>query len=163
MSESLPYVPGSDTSKTAAEMAAPDAARARKMVFDFIVKQGDATDDEVKAGIADHQGHSARRRELELTGWVRKAGKRRQTRAGKPAEVYEPVPEDERDAHAAKAQHEKVVTDAQNRVREAARGLTTVEQCANALTHIEALIAEAGDPPELAEAEDLGDILEMFA
>ena len=88
---SLPYQRHSDTSKAAAVTAERTADIQRERVFRFISGRGDdgATDDEVQVGLGlSGNAQRPRRRELEDAGRVRKAGRKRPTQTGSPAEVW---------------------------------------------------------------------------
>lgn len=83
-----------DTSRKAAESIAPSAAIMREMVFKIIKRAGEhgMTCDELEVILRmKHQTCSARCRELVLAGRVRDTGRRRPTRSGRPANVYEVV------------------------------------------------------------------------
>lgn len=113
--ESLPYVPGSDTSEAAAEsMRGGAAAIVRQRVLDHIVKCGEAgaTCDEVERQLVlTHQTASARVHELMRQGVIFDSGVRRATRSGRKATVWRwrtgqlvlPTPSPERAAKAASA------------------------------------------------------------
>lgn len=79
-----------DTSKAAAESVKPCVGRIRSMVFDEIQRRGDATCDEVEQALSmSHQTTSARIRELTQAGMIDVTPRRRPTRTGRMARVYE--------------------------------------------------------------------------
>lgn len=70
---------------------ASDKSRLRKMVKNYIQSNGDATSDEVEAGLRlSHQTVSARFTELKARGEIELTGKR-PTRSGRMAGVYKVV------------------------------------------------------------------------
>lgn len=98
--KSLPYVDGSDTSEEASRRALPragsDAMRILRLVG--FAKTGAGgfeaglTCDEVETLLnLSHQTASARIRGLRSGGWIRDSGKRRKTRRGRSAVVWEVV------------------------------------------------------------------------
>lgn len=92
MSDLPPFVRTSDTSLAAAKSKVGETASDRKRVFDVICERGDATCDEVEAitGLP-HQNVSARIWELKgpKFGWIVDTGRRRHTRSGRLAAVYQ--------------------------------------------------------------------------
>lgn len=90
MPQTAPFVPGSQTSKEAADSIVPHLTGLRARVYAAIVAAGDEgmTCDEVEVvtGLR-HQTASARVRELSKAGLIVKGG-RRQTRSGRYAVVY---------------------------------------------------------------------------
>ena len=84
-----PFVQGSDTSLLAAEAIQPSAGNLRQLVHDYIRRSGGATDEETCEAL-DMAGNTVRprRRELELSGQVRKTELRRKTRSGRLAVVW---------------------------------------------------------------------------
>jgi len=90
-----PFVAGSDTSQEAAESIEATAPSMRFRVFMYIKATGSTgtTDDEIEQALnMRHQTASARRRELVLSGHVRDTSRRRKTRSGRNATVWEFVP-----------------------------------------------------------------------
>lgn len=86
-----PHVAGSDTSAAAAASIQSAAASMRRKILAYIEKCGErgSTDDELEVAFEyRHQTASARRRELELRGCIRKSDQRRETRSGCTAGVY---------------------------------------------------------------------------
>lgn len=87
-----PFVAESSTSKAAADEMKPTAGTLRSRVLEYVLKHGDATDDEIEQGLdLRHQTASARRRELVLGGQLVDTGRRRQTRSGRSATVWAPA------------------------------------------------------------------------
>jgi hypothetical protein len=86
-----PFAAGSDTSEATAIAVNSKTATVRARVLDFITGARDgATQDEVSAKLnLLHQSASARIREMVLMGQLRDSGRRRLTRYGKSARVYE--------------------------------------------------------------------------
>jgi len=95
-----PYIPGSDTSRLAAEAVTPKAGRLQRLVYDFIRECGvwGATDPEIAAALA-MQPDTARARRCELRdgGYIGDSGDRRLSPAGRAATVWvttdKPFPE----------------------------------------------------------------------
>lgn len=90
----IPYVRGSDTSYDAAVSMESAAPNIREFVFAEIKNAGShgMTCDEIEhVLVLHHQTASARIRELSLSGRLRDTGRRRQTRNGRAARVYEAV------------------------------------------------------------------------
>lgn len=88
---SPPHAVGSETSLEASESVRPSAAYMRNVVLRMIKLNGEtgATCDEVEAVTGFiHQTCSARFRELELKGLIKKTDGKRQTRRGRNAVVY---------------------------------------------------------------------------
>lgn len=89
--ETAPFVPGSDTSREAAESVQPHLERLEAKVLHAIRSGGDGglTDDEGEhvLGLA-HQTYSARRRALVQKGLVEASDQRRPTRSGRRATVW---------------------------------------------------------------------------
>jgi hypothetical protein len=86
-----PYVAQSDTSREAAYSVAPTAASMRASVLRLFVHRGQhgATDDEIERSLGMlHQTASARRRELQLGGYIERTERRRLTSSGRSAGVY---------------------------------------------------------------------------
>lgn len=88
-----PHEPRADTStsREAAISIHPGAGTMRRRVLDFIRQVGPVgvTDDELEYHLGlRHQTASARRRELELGGFICKTGRTRKTRSGRSANVY---------------------------------------------------------------------------
>jgi predicted Rossmann fold nucleotide-binding protein DprA/Smf involved in DNA uptake len=84
----VPYVKGSDTSRSAAESMQRPAETIRADVLAYI-REGAATCDEVEVGLGlSHQTIGPRIRELVLMGKVRDSGSRRPTRSGRSARVF---------------------------------------------------------------------------
>ena len=90
---SYPFVRHSDTSREAAESGSHTArSTVRHRVHDFIDEQGDggATDEEIIDAIGGNpSGIRPRRIELVQAGLVRDSGKRRATRSGRQAVIWE--------------------------------------------------------------------------
>lgn len=90
-----PYVPGSETSREAAESVADDVAALRAIVFELFQREGEAglTDDEIAATL-ELDGNTARPRRWELAqdGVIRDSGRKRKTRRGRNATVWVLVP-----------------------------------------------------------------------
>lgn len=87
----LPYVAGSDTSRTAAERSRRVAPKHRALVLHLIESRGadGATDEEIENVLGlKHQTVSARRNDLANLGVVRDSGQRRPTESGCPATVW---------------------------------------------------------------------------
>lgn len=87
----LPSVKGSETSILTAQQMVDTAYRDRDRVYSFIWHRGEkgATDYEIEQGLRlKHQTASARRRELERIGLVRKTDLTRPTDTGNQAGVY---------------------------------------------------------------------------
>jgi len=95
----LPYARDSDTSEEASRRALPRAGGDARWILRLIRNavyfgyEGGLTCDEVEAltGLP-HQTASARIRGLRSGGWIRDGGKRRNTRRGRAAVVWEAVP-----------------------------------------------------------------------
>lgn len=89
---SLPYVPGSETSKAAAQGARSKAPADRVRVYNYIHERGEygATSDEVQVALGlTHQSGSARVSELASKHHViRRTDRTRPTRTGHKAFVY---------------------------------------------------------------------------
>lgn len=86
-----PFQSGSDTSKTAADRAAPTAGTIRAQVYDYIrtCGSGGRTDNEIELGLKMlRQTVCARRRELVLSGHIVDSGRRRKTQTGRPSVVW---------------------------------------------------------------------------
>ena len=97
--DSLPYVPGSATSKAAADSLMSSAASMRMKVYRYIESQGEggATDNEIENALdMRHQTASARRRDLVLAGSIKDSGMTRRTDSNRKASVWVIVPEEER-------------------------------------------------------------------
>lgn len=90
MSESLPYVVGSDTSEAAAASMETSAETLRAEVYVRIAKvAAGLTCDEVEVAMGlRHQTASARIRELVLKGSIIDSGRRRRTRSGREATIW---------------------------------------------------------------------------
>jgi len=92
MSDTAPYVVGSDTSEEAAESLSPQLLnRLESIVLRCIRMAGlrGATDDEIEVACGlRHQTASARRRELVKRGLVGDSTSRRFTRSGRRATVW---------------------------------------------------------------------------
>ena len=89
--DSLPYVPGSATSKAAAESMQPKAGTLRWKVWKWIhwCATNGATDDECQKMLhMDPSTQRPRRIELEKVGLVIKTDRTRPTRSGRHAAVY---------------------------------------------------------------------------
>lgn len=85
-----PFVPGSDTSREAAESIAPVSSAIRVRIYEWIRARGrrGATCDEVEEALGlRHQTASARVRELVRSGALVDSGQRRRTRSGRTARV----------------------------------------------------------------------------
>ena len=83
------HVVGSDTSRAAAESIESLTGEMHRQVYDQI-NDHPSTDDELEVALKlRHQTVTARRRELVLRGLVRDSGKRRVTRSGRKATVWE--------------------------------------------------------------------------
>lgn len=84
------FVPGSDTSETAAEQIESVAGKMRRLVYDHIKSQDEgATCDECEVSLdLKHQTCSARITELKRLGSIVDTGRRRKTRSGRGAAVY---------------------------------------------------------------------------
>lgn len=81
-----------DTSMMAALEALPNVGKQHRAVLHILHRRGSngATDDELEVALQlSHQAVSARRRELVLKGLVRDSGRRRATRRGRQATVWE--------------------------------------------------------------------------
>lgn len=95
----LSHLIHSPTSKAAAEAIEPKIGSLRRQVLDYLRHCGvsGATDDEMQLpkelGGLDMDPSTQRPRRIELvnTGWVRDSGKRRKTRSGRLAVVWEDV------------------------------------------------------------------------
>ncbi len=89
-----PFVQGSDTSLLAATQIQSSAKTLRQVVLDYLKRLGylGATDEEICEAL-DMAGNTVRprRRELELSGQVRKTELRRKTRSGRLAVVWRTV------------------------------------------------------------------------
>lgn len=89
--ESLPYVPGSETSKDAADFARGRAVSCRRQILNFIQEKGPfgATIEEAVFGLKmKTQTVSARMGELFTEGYILKNGNKRLTVSKCEAEVY---------------------------------------------------------------------------
>lgn len=87
-----PYQGHSDTSREAAEAIEPDAATLRGQVLCFIRQRGEtgATDDEVQIGLRMNPSTERPRRiELWRIGLVKQTARKRPTRSGRNATVWE--------------------------------------------------------------------------
>jgi hypothetical protein len=89
-----PYVPGhvnTDTSEEAADSMLDHVGRLQGMVLEHLAKRQKlgATDWELERDLGlRHQTVSARRREMELRGFVRNSGEKRLTDSGRRAIVW---------------------------------------------------------------------------
>ena len=114
---SLPFVPGSETSRAAAESMRRPAETLREKVHRALLASGmrGMTDDEIEVELGlSHQTASARRRELVQTGFAFATTRKRPTRSGRAARVWmgrtEPAPRPD------KVQPKRPSSAAQNRV-----------------------------------------------
>jgi hypothetical protein len=91
---SVPYVAGSETSEAAAERIEPHVDSQRGQLLEILrANEGGLTDGEMQVMAAlDPSSERPRRIELQRLGWVRDSGRRRLTRAGRKAVVWEVVP-----------------------------------------------------------------------
>lgn len=79
----------SDTSRAAAEAIKPCTGAMRQAVYNYLLRNGPATDEEMQEGIPMSQnGQRPRRCELVAAGLVEDSRERRKTRAGKKAVVW---------------------------------------------------------------------------
>lgn len=86
-----PHVDG-DTSTDAAVAARPNVARMHAALLDLFARRPDWTCDELEEATGfTHQSCSARVRELVLLGRILDSGRRRETRSGRKARIYQPV------------------------------------------------------------------------
>ena len=91
----IPYQPGSETSRVAAERQKSKAPTAIRRIYDFLLELGEegATDDEIRSGLGLLPSTAgARRRDLELMGGCKKTDRRRVTSHGSSAVVYVAIP-----------------------------------------------------------------------
>lgn len=87
-----PYVAGSDTSLEAALSVADKVGGKERRVLEALREHGGSTGDELEVSLEMlHQTVGARLRGLVLKGLVKDSGKRRLTRAGRKAVVWEAV------------------------------------------------------------------------
>lgn len=90
--QSLPYQKHSQTSKAAAKDMRADAKTLREIVLWWLTCNGPATDDEMQGCIPMNPSTQRPRRvELVRMGKVRDSGKKRKTRSGRSAVVWEVV------------------------------------------------------------------------
>ena len=90
----LPYQPHSETSKAAAQGAAPRAVTHRAMVLELLGRKfGGLTDEEIQGALKIKPPGTARARRVELVaaGKVRDSGRTRKTTSGRAAVVWEAV------------------------------------------------------------------------
>ena len=86
-----PHQAHSETSRSAADRAIPNAGTQRRMLFDFIVSRGSdgATDEESQRRLSmGANTQRPRRRELEQSGLVVNSGRTRLTTARRKAVVW---------------------------------------------------------------------------
>jgi hypothetical protein len=96
----LPYAPGSASSKATAEAAAKRAPSHRRRIYLHLLSllPDGATAPEIEAALKLHRSTvSSRMGELERVNYVRRIGKYRPTPSGNPAEVYVAIPRDNDD------------------------------------------------------------------
>jgi hypothetical protein len=92
---SLPYQPHSETSRDAAQGAAPRAVSHRAMVLELLCRKlSGLTDEEIQQALGIKPPGTARARRVELVaaGKVRDSGRTRKTTSGRAAVVWEAVP-----------------------------------------------------------------------
>lgn len=90
----VPYAVGSDTSEEAAKRIEPHVNSQRGQLLELLRAHPAGLTDEQMQAMAAMAGHSQspRRLELQRLGWVRDSGRRRLTRSGRNAVVWEIVP-----------------------------------------------------------------------
>ena len=91
-STSLPFAPGSDTSREAAEKAEGTAEAGRARVLSLLRRQGPMTLQQIEDALG-WNGNTVRprRKELEAAGLVVDSGKTAKTKAGRDAVLWEAV------------------------------------------------------------------------
>lgn len=89
--ETLPYQPHSETSKAAAETMRPDAATDRMEVLNLLLRAlVGMTDEEIQLSLKlNPSTERPRRIELVRAGKVRDSGKKRATKSGRLATIWE--------------------------------------------------------------------------
>jgi len=99
--KSLPYVPGSETSKAAAERNIEKAGPDRQAIYEYLVGllPGGSNDYETEQRFGLHQTISARRRDLVIEGRCKASGETRPTGTGSQATVWVAVTDPEEQAH----------------------------------------------------------------
>lgn len=82
-----------DTAAAAADRVFPRSGSRRRKIYDLILAQGGATDDEIEVHLGlSHQSASASRNTLMNDGWLADSGVRRKTRYGNDAIVWKATP-----------------------------------------------------------------------
>lgn len=89
---SLPFIAGSATSKKAAEEIRQPVTTLRARVLSTLLSKGPSTDEEMQDYLGMNPSTQRPRRiELQRAGLVRDSGKKRNTRSGRLATVWETV------------------------------------------------------------------------
>jgi hypothetical protein len=93
----LPYTPGSVTSKAAAKSMVAPAKNLRQRVWRFIASQGDygATSDEINVHLGIPNSCTTRVTELVRLGRIVRTKDTRPTRSGRAAHIHKAVPKDD--------------------------------------------------------------------